>query len=160
VQNGRQHLLAYYPEYNRISSFRLDYLSNIKIEEPSPRFDELREKLDEMQTKMWGVNTKRNRDGMAETEHVEFTVKVEDFEDYIVRRLEREKRVGKVEKTDDNTYRFSADVYDTNEMIPWIRTFICRITELTFSNKAIEKRFKEDLNTMYDMYGIGKESDE
>ncbi len=154
VQNGRQHLLAYQPAFNVIKSFRIDYLSDVKIEEPTPRFDELRAELDEMQTKMWGVTAKRNRYGEESTEHVEFTVKVADNEEHIVRRLEREKRIGSVEQIDGNTYRFVADVYDISEMIPWIRTFICRITDLHFSNRALEKQFKSDIEEMYRMYGI------
>ena len=154
VQNGRQHLLAYQPDFNCIKSFRIDYLSNVKIEETTPRFDELRASLDEMQTKMWGVNTKRNRHGEEHIEHVEFVVKIEPGEEYIIRRLNREKRVGTVEKIDDNTYRFYADVYDTMEMIPWIRTFICRIIKLNFSNRTAENQFKTDLGTMYSMYGL------
>ena len=154
VQNGRQHLLAYQPDFNCIKSFRIDYLSNVKIEETTPRFDELRASLDEMQTKMWGVNTKRNRHGEEHVEHVEFVVKIEPGEEHIIRRLNREKRVGTVEKIDDNTYRFYADVYDTMEMIPWIRTFICRIIKLNFSNRTAENQFKTDLGTMYSMYGL------
>ena len=154
VQNGRQHLLAYQPDFNAIKSFRIDYLSDVKIEEPTPRFDELRAELDTMQAKMWGVTAKHNRYGDEHTEHVEFTVKVADGEEYIVQRLEREKRVGQIEKTGDNTYRFTADVYDTSEMIPWIRTFICRITDLRFSNRALENQFKRDIEEMYRMYGV------
>lgn len=154
VQSGRQHLLAYHPDFNSINSFRIDYLSDVKIEEPTPRFDELRAELDEMQKNMWGVIAKRNRFGQENIEHVEFVVKVSEKEDYIIRRLEREKRCGQVLKIDENTYRFVADVYDTSEMIPWIRTFICRITELNFSNKALEKQFKDDMAEMYRMYDI------
>ena len=154
VQNGRHHLLAYQPDFNCIKSFRIDYLSNVKIEEPTPRFDELRVSLNEMQTKMWGVNTKRNRHGEEHIEHVEFVVRIEPGEEHIIRRLNREKRVGTVEKIDDNTYRFYADVYDTMEMIPWIRTFICRIVKLNFSNRTAENQFKTDLGTMYSMYGL------
>lgn len=154
VQNGRQHLLAYQPDFNVIKSFRIDYLSNVKIEEPTPRFDELRAELDEMQSKMWGVTANRNRCGEEHIEHVEFTVKIADNEEHIIRRLEREKRVGQIEKIDNNTYRFTADVYDTSEMTPWIRTFICRITELHFSNRTVENRFKRDIEEMYRMYGI------
>lgn len=154
VQNGRQHLLAYQPDFNVIKSFRIDYLSNVKIEEPTPRFDELRAELDEMQSKMWGVTANRNRYGEEHIEHVEFTVKIADNEEHIIRRLEREKRVGQIEKIDNNTYRFTADVYDTSEMTPWIRTFICRITELHFSNRTVENRFKRDIEEMYRMYGI------
>ena len=156
VQNGRQHLLAYQPDFNVIKSFRVDYLSDVKIQEPTPRFDELRAELDRMQSRMWGVTAKQNRYGEECLEPIDFTVKIADTEAYIIRRLEREKRCGQVEKIDDNTYRFVADVYDTSEMIPWIRTFICRITELNFSNKAIEKQFKDDINKMYRMYGIGE----
>ena len=160
VQNGRQHLLAYLPDYNSFQSYRLDYLSNVKLEEVTPRFDELRAQVDQMQPKMWGVSTKRNRFGVEKLEHVEFTVKIEEGEEYIIRRLEREKRVGRVEKIDDFTYRFVAEVYDANEMLPWIRTFICRIVRMNFANRTLENRFKDDLAAMYRMYGIGEEADQ
>jgi len=160
VQTGRQHLVAYYPEYNIFQSYRVDYLSNIKLEEVTPRFDELRAALDGMQSKMWGVSVKRNKWGSEHLEHVEFTIKIEDGEDFIVRRLEREKRVGTVEKIDEHTYRFVADVYDTSEMVPWIRTFICRIVQMNFSNRTIENQFKRDLESMYRIYGIGEEAAE
>ncbi|MBR2620984.1 MAG: WYL domain-containing protein [Clostridia bacterium] len=160
VQTGRQHLVAYYPEYNIFQSYRVDYLSNIKLEEVTPRFDELRAALDGMQSKMWGVSVKRNKWGSEHLEHVEFTIKIEDGEDFIVRRLEREKRVGMVEKIDEHTYRFVADVYDTSEMVPWIRTFICRVVQMNFSNRTIENQFKRDLESMYRIYGIGEEAAE
>ena len=160
VQSGRQHLLAYLPDYNSFQSYRVDYLSNVKLEEVTPRFDELREQIDQMQKRMWGVSTKRNKWGVEKLEHVDFTVKVADDEAHIVRRLEREKRIGTVEKIDDNTYRFTADVYDVSEMVPWIRTFICRITEMHFTNRTLENQFKADLEMMYKMYGIGEEATE
>lgn len=156
VQNGRQHLIAYHPDFDIIKSFRADYLSNIKIEEPTPRFDELREKLDNMQFKMWGVSSKRKLYDQEALRHVEFVVKVKDSEEHIVRRLEREKRIGHIEKIDKNTYRFIANVYDTGEMIPWIRTFICRITEIHFSDRILENQFKRDIEEMYRMYGISE----
>lgn len=160
VQSGRQHLIAYLPEYNHFQSYRVDYLSNVKLEEPTPRFDELRAELDRMQSKMWGVSVKRNKWREERLEHVEFTVKVEDNEEFIVRRLYREKRVGTVEKLDEHTYRFSADIYDSSEIIPWIRTFICRIVQMNFSNRTQENKFKEDLDEMYRMYGVGEEVSE
>ncbi|MBQ8497621.1 MAG: WYL domain-containing protein [Clostridia bacterium] len=153
AQNGRQHLLAYDSERNRITSLRVDYLSDIKLLELTPRFDELRAQLSEMQKKMWGVSVGNDK---KQTEHVSFTVKIEKGENYIIGRLEREKRIGTVEKIDENTYRFSAEVYDTNELIPWIRTFICRITDIQCSNRAVEHRFRQDLKQMYHMYGIGE----
>ena len=151
VQNGRQYVMAYHSDTNCIRAFRLDYLSDVKLQEPSARFDELRGTLDGMQKHMWGVNAGLRK---QPTEHVEFTVCIEEDEQFIVKRLEREKRVGTVEKLDEHTYRFSADVYDASELNPWIRTFICRITEYHCSNRMAEIRFKRDLAQMYHMYGI------
>ncbi|MBE6631885.1 MAG: WYL domain-containing protein [Ruminococcaceae bacterium] len=153
VQSGRQHLVAYLPEYACFQTYRLDHLSEVKLEEEDPRFDGLRAELDEMQTNMWGVSVRRE----DKLEHVEFTVKIDDNEDFIVNRLEREKRIGRVEKLNEHSYRFSADVYDINELIPWIRTFICRIEHLDFSDKLLENRFRADLDTMYRMYSIENE---
>ena len=100
---------------------------------------------------MWGVNCRWNTDRL---EHVEFEVKINDDEQYIVRRLEREKRCGRVEQLDEHTYRFVADVFDTNEMLPWIRTFISRIVKMNFSNRTAENKFKADLAAMYQLYGL------
>lgn len=154
VQNGRQHLVAYSPESNSIIPYRLDYLSAVKLEEVTPRFDELRESLDKMQENMWGVNIRHSKYRDQVLEHVEFTVRIEPNEEYIKKRLYREKRCGTVEKIDNVTYRFSADVYDTTEIIPWIRTFICRIERLNFSNRTVENHFKNDLLEMYKQYGL------
>jgi len=158
VQNGRQHLLAYQPDIKLISSFRVDYLKDVKIEECAPSFDALRAQLDKMQANMWGVNVKPVRGGTKRTEHVEFIIKVGEGEEHIAKRLYREKRIGTVTKISDDTYRFSADVYDTLELIPWIRTFICRIIQLDFSNRTAENSFKADVRAMYDIYGIGGEA--
>ena len=155
VQNGRQHLLAYQVEEGAIQSFRIDYLSDVRLEEPAVEFDALRARLDAMQERMWGVNTKRGRHGDEHIEHVEFTIRIDEGEDYIIRRLYRERRCGTVERIDARTYRFRADVFDTMEMVPWIRTFICRIVQMNFSNRTVENQFKTDLEQMYAMYGIG-----
>lgn len=151
AQNGRQHLAVYNEKLNRLFSYRLDYISDVKLGEPCDRFDELREKLNAAESFMWGVNGRLDTDS---TEHVEFDIRIADDEQYIVNRLEREKRCGRVEKIDDNHYRYSADVFDTTEMIPWIRTFICRITRLNFSDRTAENNFKADIEKMYEMYGI------
>lgn len=159
VQSGRQHLVAYLPDRDLFRSYRVDYLSDVRPDEPVPDFDILRAELDRMQSKMWGVGVKRNKCGPERLEHVEFTVRADSNEEYIVRRLEREKRIGTVEKLDEHTYRFSADVYDTGEMIPWIRTFICRIEKMNFSNRTVENQFKKDLEAMYRIYGVGEEAE-
>ena len=152
VQSGRQYLMAYIPRFKRITSFRTDCIVSVKADEECPRFDELREKLDGMTGHLWGVST-QSFSGQR-TEHVEFTVKYADDEQFIHGRLEREKRCGTVERLDEHTSRFSADVFDSSELVPWIRTFICRIVSYSFSNKALEEQFRADIEEMYSLYGI------
>lgn len=152
AQNGRQNLLAFHEKANRLNSYRLDYMSDIRIEdEICEKFDALRAALSKAEAHMWGVNCRWN---VKHTEHVEFEIKIEDDEQFIVRRLEREKRCGCVEKIDDNLYRYAADVFDTTEMLPWIRTFISRITRMSLSNRTAENQFKADIREMYRMYGV------
>lgn len=152
VQSGRQYLMAYFPRYNRITSFRIDNIISVKINEQSPRFDELRQKLDGMLPHMWGIST-QGRSGQR-MEHVEFTIHYDDDEQHIHTRLEREKRCGTVVKINGNTSRFFADVFDASEMIPWIRTFICRITYIHFSDSKLEEQFHSDIENMYKLYGL------
>lgn len=152
AQNGRQNLLAYHEKANRLNSYRLDYMSNVRIEdETCEKFDALRAALAKAENHMWGVNCKWN---VKRVEHVEFEIRIEDDEQFIVRRLEREKRCGRVEKIDDNHYRYVAEVFDSTEMLPWIRTFISRITKMNFSNRNAENKFKADIQEMYRMYSI------
>ncbi len=153
VQSGRQYLLAYQKNIKRITSFRLDYIFSVEKFAIAKDYDKLRQTLDGMQKNMWGVSTQGQS---GRIEHIEFTIKYNKNEEYIYRRLEREKRCGTVEKIDECHCRFSADIFDANEMVPWIRTFICRITEIHFSNKVLEKTFKTDMEEMYKLYGLEK----
>ena len=151
AQNGRQNLIAFHDKANRFNSYRLDYISNIRMEEECVIFDMLRDRLSKAERHMWGVNCRWN---MKHLEHVEFDVRISDDEQHIVRRMEREKRCGTVEMIDEHHYRYTADVFDTNEMLPWIRTYISRITRMNFSNRTAENRFKDDIREMYRIYGI------
>lgn len=152
VQSGRQYLMAYMPRLKRIASVRIDSIVSVKINDRNPRFEELRERLRAMQPHMWGVST-QERSGQR-LEHVEFTVCYGEGEQHIHRRLEREKRCGTVRKLDEHTSHFSADVYDASELIPWIRTFLCRITQIHFSDPRLEAQFKRDIEEMYRLYGL------
>ena len=152
VQNGRQYLMAYNMKYNRITSYRLDYISSVKIGEINLQFDEFREKLNKILPHIWGVSTQGR--SSSRMEHVEFLIRYKEWESYIPNRLEREKRCGTVTHFDNHTSKFEADVYDASELIPWIRTFLCRITEIHFSNEALEKQFRNDIKEMYRIYGM------
>lgn len=155
TQSGRQYLMAYDPLSRRIKPIRTDRIQSIKTVQPCPEYDRYRSLLDRMQEHIWGISTESV--SSARMEHIDFTVFFYADELHILRRLEREKRCGTVEQLTENTARFSADVYNVTELIPWVRTFICRITEIHISDKAAEKRFLDDIQTMYRMYSAAEE---
>ena len=155
VQNGRQYVLAYTPTYNRIASYRLDNIVSIKVGSICDDFAVYAECLRSLQPHMWGVSM--HSSPMHGWEHVEFTVTYGEHEQYIHQRLVREKRCGVVEKLDAAHSKFSADVCDAMELGPWIRTFLCRITDINFSDKNIERQFRKDLQDMYALYGLAEE---
>ena len=86
-------------------------------------------------------------------DHIEMQVHAGLDEWFIADRLKREKRHGVVEQIDDETWKFTADVYDASEMMPWLRTFIGRIVKLECSNENVTRLFREDLEKMRCLYG-------
>ena len=100
---------------------------------------------------MWGVSLGDREN----TERLTMVIYAGRGEDYIFRRLEREKRCASLERLDNYRWRLTAEVYDAKEMIPWIRTFIGRIQSLQCSNPDIEEIFRKDLEAMWEVYGGG-----
>lgn len=152
VQNGRQYLMAYSKKYEHLISLRLDLVESVSLKEECPQFEEYLVFFQQAKKKIWGVSFGKLRQTATET--VTFTIRFEKYEAHIYQRLLREKRLGTVELLDSCTARFSAEVYDSAELLPWIRTFICRITAISFSNPEVAQRFQQDLKQMYQLYGV------
>jgi hypothetical protein len=151
TQTGRQYLLAFHYRLNRPMFFRIDNVRKVKAGEVDREWEKHSRFRNRLRENLWGVSLGSGHS----TDHLEMTVKVEKGEEYIIDRLEREKRCGYVEQLGDGLFRFSADVYDASEMLPWLRTFIGRIAELTCSDETAVRSFYEDLETMRSMYGGG-----
>ena len=116
------------------------------VEKQYEKYLGFQQKFDEH---LWGVSTGPDYN----PDHIEMTIHFGPGEEFILHRLDREKRHGRIELLDDQTCRFIADVYDASEMLPWIRTFIGRIVDLQCSNKFVVKTFNDDLRHMEAIYG-------
>ena len=148
TQTGRQYLLAWTPWNRRFAFFRADLISAVKIGERVIIPDSLKKKLESFQGHVWGVSA----GNASSLEHLEMTVFAGEGEDYIIGRLEREKRCGTVEQLDECHWRFTADVYDALEVLQWVRTFIGRITDFACTSPLVMNRFSEDLEALSSMY--------
>lgn len=149
TQSGRRYVLGYHYRFNRFVFFRLDNIKKVKLLEEDEAFDKHFADVQKHKAKIWGVSINSSR----KTERIEMTVFVGDNEEFIINRLIREKRCGTVEQLSEHHYRFTAEVYDAMEMLPWIRTFTGRITELTCSNQTVVNTFYGDFAKMVKMYG-------
>ena len=149
TQTGRQYLLAWSPASERFSFYRIDLIDNVKAGDAAKFPADIKCRTDEFCAHTWGVAG--NND--THLEHIEMTVLVGPREGYIAERLTREKRCGTVEQIDDTHWKFSADVYDTIEMMPWLRTFIGRVTDLQCTDQRVIDRFWKDHDAMLKMYG-------
>ena len=147
-QTGRQYLLAWSPRHQRFSFHRLDLMDGVKTGDAFEPPDFLPEKMKDFCNHAWGI-TSHN---YGEPAHLEMTVFVDAGEEYIVQRLEREKRCGAVERLDENHWRFRADVYDALEMLPWLRTYIGRITNLQCTDPEVTRRFWQDVHSLAALY--------
>ena len=150
VQTGRRYVIAQGKGKYRFSVYRLDYIKGVKTLEKDDNFAQLKQTLEScFET---SFSTALVREGKPE--HFEMTLFVnEQTEDYIIKRLEREGRGGIVEKLRRNIYKYNNDVFDTNELTTWIKTFIGRVVELSGDNKKVINLFYDDVRKMAQMYG-------
>ena len=149
TQNGRQYVLGWHSGKDCLQTFRLDSIRTVRQLDVEKNTERYFRDYEVSRNKIWGVSL-GDRDY---TECLTMVIYAGSGEDYIIRRLEREKRCASLERLDDYRWRLTAEVYDAKEMIPWIRTFIGRIQSLQCSNPEIEEIFLKDLEAMWDNYG-------
>lgn len=149
TQNGRRYLMSWHFKVQKIILYRMDNIKTVCTETGVKNIDQYLRYANRFQENLWGVSSGVD----FSLDHVEMTLFVGEGEEYIVKRLEREKRCGTIERIDDYHVRFVADVYDATEMLPWIRTFIGNIKKLESNNEYMVKSFYEDLERMEQIYG-------
>ena len=147
-QGGRNYLMCKGMEDNRFYSIRTDYIKSVSQGLKVNDFSIVKTRFEDISRHIWGVSYSAGK-----LEHLEMDIYVGKGEEYIVSRLEREKRCGKVTKLDEETYRFSVDLYDSYELVPWIRTFFGRIKRLKCSNRMVSDQIKFDIVKMSKQYG-------
>ena len=149
TQGGRQYLLCYHFRFRKLMFFRMDYIHAVELLDPEPDHERYAGYFEKFRSHLWGTSGGTG----FNVDHLEMTVYYGPNEDFIPKRLAREKRNGTVEILDDHTCRYTTDVYDASELIPWLRTFIGRIVKLECSDNTVVERFWSDLEKMSALYG-------
>ncbi|MCM1541301.1 MAG: WYL domain-containing protein [Blautia sp.] len=156
TRSGRRFLCGYVRKSKRFTCYRLDTIKTVTPLEQSAEYEELLSKLDRNREQLWGVSFQGN--SRNHLERLTMTIQAfEPSEQYIVNRLKNEGRGGTVTRIARNVYQYEIEVFDCNEMLPWIRTFTGRILSLECTDKSVEQRFYQDLRAMYRIYQIEAE---
>lgn len=149
TQGGREYLLCYHYRFQRLMFFRLDYIQKVEAASVETDYEKFMGYCRKFQSHLWGTSI-----GVGfHVDHLEMTLHFDDDEQHIPKRLEREKRNGRVEMVDQNTCKYIVDTYDASEMLPRIRTFTGRIVKLICSDETVVQRFYEDFEQVLTMYG-------
>lgn len=144
TQGGRTYVFCYSYERKEYLTMRVDSFHSVIVGERAGQAEAIREKGKTVMAHMWGVVC-RNKE---QYDHVAMDIHVGDDEQFILRRLLREKRCGTVTKLDGHTYRFTADVYSAKEMVPWLRSYFGRILRLTCTDLEVKRQLAKDLKAM------------
>ncbi len=149
VTTGRRYVCVYNVGRKRYTCFRLDYIKSVTLLEEVLEAVDLRTKLNNNLEKVWGVGFS----GRFRMEVLSLKLHIdEEKEFYVIERIHREGRGGTLVRLDKNTFLYTKECYDTNEMSPWIKTFIGRILAIEGTNTTLIERFYRDLKSMYTMY--------
>ncbi len=142
TQTGRTYIVFWNKSEETLFSENLELILAAQKTDICSEYDLYRKKLSEIECHMWGVSFKMEKSG--ELEHVHFVIEYpsEKEKRYIPARIKREAITGTVKELDGYHSEFSADIIDSNEMVPWISSFFGRITELDFPYAS---RIKEDV---------------
>ncbi len=150
TQTGRRYLCLYLEPRRRFQNLRLDSISKVEVLEHFPDYDEIQRKLRRNLPFCWGVSF----GGPSRRETLCMKLFIDEKrEDYVLNRLKREGRGGELLKIRENTFLYTGNFFDANEMLSWVKSFTGRILDLQCSNEAALEKITADWEIMYHMYG-------
>lgn len=142
-QNGRQYLAAYNLEKKHFCKFRVDHIlgiDNSGLFNDDNLYNKIITSLEFRLQHTWNVNFHY----YDKPQWVEFTIKIEDHESFLINRLQREGHGGNIKQLSKNIYQYSIDIFDVTEIIPWVKTFTGRILSFKSEDKKAETKFYND----------------
>ena len=150
---GRRYVCVYNPVRRRFLNHRLDYIKSVEPLEVCADYDEIKDGLARNIGLVWGVSF----GGKSRKEILCIKLFIDEkSEGYILDRLHREGRGGEILRLEENLYLYTKELYDTNEIASWVKTFTGRIVALEGSNRPVIDKFYRDMARMRKIYLEGE----
>ena len=145
----RSYIMGYSTRFENFSFFRIDYIKEVKILEKAEKASEFKKLINESLPYCYMLNM----DLKHKIENFEMTLKIdENTEKHILRKLNQEKRGGTVTKIAPNTFLYKRQLYNTQEIMPWVKSFIGNIISIKGDNQKDIDCFYEDIEKMDNIY--------
>ena len=149
TRTGRRYLIGMKAGYNKLISLRLDYIKEVNQAEKCIKAENYRNIFKASLAHSFGTTVLQN----GKTEHFEMLLSIdEEKEQFILERLKREGKNGTICRIRQNVFSYSIDVFDTVDMMPWVKSFIGRIIKLSGDNKLAINRFYNDIERLVKLY--------
>ncbi len=146
---GRRYLCCYKPKSNRFFNYRLDHIKSVKVLDVSEDSTTLKEKLEKNIDMVWGVGF----GGRSRFEILSIKLHInEQTEQFVIERIKREGRGGTLKRLEENIFLFTVELFDTNDVSPWVKTFMGRIIQLEGTNVHVVNRFYNDVKKLKELY--------
>ncbi|MBL1223581.1 WYL domain-containing protein [Enterococcus sp. BWR-S5] len=154
-ESGRQYLIGRVVGKRHLYSIRISFIADVKLGGAAEQFEQVQQQFQKQRSLTWNAAFTSRK-----TQKLKVYLEIdEEKEQYLIRRLEKEKRMGTVTRTGENEYQFSIAVVDMVALNPFLRTFFGRIKRIQCSNRNWEQQFWKDYQQMYTLY-FGGEQDE
>lgn len=98
TQNGRGYLLGWYKYQERMVILRLDNILKLELKDPIENREELEAQEEAFMKHLWGTSVSNSK---GKLQKVSMTISIGEKEEFILKRLEREKRWGTVFKINE-----------------------------------------------------------
>ena len=146
---GRRYLCLYKTREKRFFNYRLDHMKEVSLKDFCETAGQHQADLENNLDRVFGVSF----GGQNRKEIICMKLYVnEKTEGFILERLIREGQGGELIRLEKNTYLYTKEVFDSNDMSPWIKTFMGRIIQLEGTNQTVINRFYKDIKRMKEMY--------
>jgi predicted DNA-binding transcriptional regulator YafY len=148
ISCGRFYLVAY-DKKDRCAIFRLDRIEEVEINGSTYEEGNMEEAYNKDMRYSW--STVQLSPG-KNPERVKFEINIEERkEGYILEKIKSEVHEGTIERIEEGRYHLDMLVNDSNEMVPWIRSYSGYIRVI--QGRGLIKRMSEDWKEMLDAYG-------
>lgn len=147
---GRRYLCVYKTRGRRFFNYRLDHIKAVKTIGLCQEAEKHQENLAKNLPSVWGVGF----NGASRKEIICMKLSIQEkSEAYIVERITREGHGGELLRLEPDVFLYTKEMFDTNDIAPWIKTFTGRILQLEGTNQVVINRFYRDIQRMQELYG-------